>query len=428
MGLIETNNTEANRYELTVQVPADIFEQALARAYRKNVKKINVQGFRKGKAPRAVVERMYGEGVFFEDAVQEVYPMAVQQAIEESGLEVVVTPDIEITKVDKQSGVTILAKCITKPEVSVKDYLGIAVEKQTKQVTEQDIDEKLQLMREKHARMIDASDRAAQDGDTVVFDFDGYVDDQPFEGGKAEDFRLVLGSGQFIPGFEQQIEGHRVEEDFSVTVTFPEDYHAEALKGKPAVFKCNMKEIQAKELPDIDDEFAKDASEFDTLSALKEDIKNKQQQENEKAATAEMENGLIDAVIQNMTAEIPDEMYQKRMDEMVRDFEARLQPQGIDLKTYLQYTGMDAESFRHTFKEQAQRQVKVRLALEKIAQLEDIQVDDDAVEQEYQKMADTYHMELEQVKGFVAMADLKKDLAVNQAVQMIKDNAQVTEK
>ena len=427
MSLVENKNVETNKFELTVKVDADKFEPAIERAYRKNVKKIDIQGFRRGKAPRKIIEKIYGEGVFFEDAINELYPAALQEAVEEAGLDLVARPQVEITDAGKD-GFTFTALCVVRPEVAVKDYKGIAVEKEIVPVTDEDIDAKLKGMQEKNGRMIDIEDRPAQNGDTVVFDFDGYVDGVAFDGGKAERFDLVLGSGQFIPGFEDQIVGKSIGEEFDVNVSFPEDYHAEELKGKPAVFKCKLHEIKEKELPALDDEFAKDASEFDTLDELKADLRKKAEEANEKSASDAVENKLIDTVIENMEAEVPEEMIEARIDDMIRDFEYRLQSQGLNLETYLQYTDMDKNSFRFTFKVQAEKQVKIRLALEKIVEVENITVDDEAVEAEYVKLADAYKMEVEKIKSFVPAEEFVKDLAVNKAIDLIKDTAVITEK
>lgn len=428
MSLVESKNVDTNKYQLTVKVDADKFEAAIEKAYRKNVKKIDIQGFRKGKAPRKMVEKMYGEGVFFEDAINDLYPAALQEAIMESKLEVVARPEVEITEVNKAEGFTFTAVCVVKPDVVVKNYSGIEVEKEVTPVTDEDIDTKLHAMQEKNARMLDIEDRAAQDGDTVVFDFEGFTEGVPFEGGKAEKFSLVLGSGQFIPGFEEQICGKSIGEEFDVNVTFPEDYHAEELKGKPAVFKCKLHEIKAKELPELDDEFAKDTSEFDTLDELKADLRAKQEEANEKAANDAVENKLIDVVIENMEGEIPEEMYEARVDDMVRDFDYRLHSQGLNINTYMQYTGMDMDSFRKTFREQAEKQVKIRLALEKIVEVENITVDEAAIDEEYQKLADAYQMEVDKVKSFLPAEEFTKDLAVNKAIDFIKDSAKITTK
>lgn len=428
MSLVENKNVDTNKYELTIRVDADQFEAAVEKAYRKNVKKINVQGFRKGKAPRKMVEKLYGEGVFFEDAINDVYPAALQEAVEEAKLELVARPEVSVESVSKEEGVVFTATCIVKPEVTVKNYKEIEVEKEIVPVTEEDVEKRLTAMQERNARMVDIEDRAAQNGDTVVFDFEGFVDGEAFDGGKSEKFTLVLGSGQFIPGFEDQICGKSIGEEFDVNVSFPEDYHAEELKGKPAVFKCKLHEIKMKELPVLDDEFAKDTSEFDTLEELKADIKKKAEEANAKAAEDNVENKLIDTVIENMEAVIPEEMYEARIDDMIRDFQYRLQSQGMNIETYMQYTGMQLDSFRKTFRTQAEKQVKIRLALEKIVEVENITVDEQAIQAEYQKLADAYKLELDQVKSFVPAAEFEKDLAVNKAIDLIKETAKITEK
>ncbi len=427
MNLIENKNVDTNKFQLIVEVGADQFEPAVEKAYRKNVKKMNVPGFRKGKAPRKMVEKLYGEGVFFEDAVNELYPTALQQAVEEAQLQLVARPEVEITQVD-QNGFTFTATCIVKPEVTVKNYKEIAVEKEVKAVTDEDIDNRLKSLQEKNGRTVNVEDRPAQDGDTVVFDFEGFVDGEAFDGGKAEQYTLVLGSHQFIVGFEEQICGKSVGEEFDVNVSFPEKYHVENLQGKPALFKCKLHEIKAQELPELDDEFAKDTSEFDTLEELKADIRKKTEQANEKAAEDAVENKLIDIIIENMEAVVPEEMYQARIDDMVRDFQYRLQSQGLNLETYMQYTGMNMESFRKTFYEQAQRQVKIRLALEEIVKLENISVDDETVEAEFAKLAENYKMEVEQVKNFVPVEEFKQDIAVNKAIDLVKETANITVK
>lgn len=428
MSLVENKNVATNKYELTVKVDAKTFEEALQKAYFKNVKKINVQGFRKGKAPRKIVEQMYGPNVFFEDAVNMLYPAAADEAIKESALELVARPDVEITEVSAEEGFTMVVTCITKPEVVVNKYKGIKVDKTVTPVTDESIDEQIKAMQEKNARTISVEDRAAVDGDTVVFDFEGFVDGVAFEGGKGDGFSLVLGSGQFIPGFEEQIVGKSIDEEFDVDVTFPEEYHAEELKGKPAVFKCKLHNITAKELPAVDDEFAKDVSEFDTVDALKADLKTKAEEAAVKAADDEVENKLIDAVIEEMEAEIPEEMYEARIDSMMQDFDYRLQSQGMNLQMYLQYTGMQQDSFRKTFQAQAEKQVKIRLALEKIVEMEGMTLSDEELDAEFAKMAETYKMEVEQIKAAVPVAQLSMDLLVNKAVDLIKDSAKITDK
>lgn len=423
MSLTANNKLDTNKYELTIHIDAESFEKALEKAYKKNIKKINVPGFRRGKAPRKMVEKLYGEGVFFEDAINDIYPAALSEAIAEAKLEIVAHPEVEMKEADKENGVTFTAVCIVKPEVSVKDYKGIEVEKTVKEVTDEDVENRLKAMQDRNARQIEVEDRPSQNGDTLVFDFEGSVDGVPFDGGKAEKYSLELGSGQFIPGFEPQLENRNIGDEFDVNVTFPEDYHAEELKGKEAVFKCKVHEIKAKEVPALDDEFAKDVSEFDTLDELRADIRKKMEEQNEKEASTEVENKLIDKVIENMEAEIPNEMYESAIDDMIRDFDYRLQSQGMNLDTYMKYTGMELTSFRQTFEEQAKKRVQIRLALEKIVELENIEVSGEDVEAEYKKLADMYQMEADQVKQFVSAEELSKDIAVNKAVDLVKENA-----
>lgn len=423
MSLTANNKLDTNKYELTIHIDAESFEKALEKAYKKNIKKINVPGFRRGKAPRKMVEKLYGEGVFFEDAINDIYPAALSEAIAEAKLEIVARPEVEMKEADKENGVTFTAVCIVKPEVAVKDYKGIEVEKTVKEVTDEDVENRLKAMQDRNARQIEVEDRPSQNGDTLVFDFEGSVDGVPFDGGKAEKYSLELGSGQFIPGFEPQLENRNIGDEFDVNVTFPEDYHAEELKGKEAVFKCKVHEIKAKEVPALDDEFAKDVSEFDTLDELRADIRKKMEEQNEKEASTEVENKLIDKVIENMEAEIPNEMYESAIDDMIRDFDYRLQSQGMNLDTYMKYTGMELTSFRQTFEEQAKKRVQIRLALEKIVELENIGVNDEDVEAEYKKLADMYQMEADQVKQFVSAEELSKDIAVNKAVDLVKENA-----
>lgn len=423
MSLVSKNNVETNKFELEVLVPAAEFEKACERVYKKKVKRIEVPGFRKGHAPRKTIEKLYGEGIFFEDAVNDVYSGALQSAVEEAELEIVCRPEVEVTDVSKENGVTFKAVCTVKPEVVVKDYKGIKASKEVAEVTDVDITAEIDRMRERNARTVDVEGRAVENGDIVSIDFEGFLNGEPFDGGKGENFSLTIGSGQFIPGFEEQIIGHNVGDEFDVNVTFPEDYHAEELKGKETTFKVKLHGISTKELPEADDEFAKDVSEFDTLEELKEDIRKRQAEANEKKAASEFENKLIDAVIENMEAEIPAEMYEVRIDEMIRDFEYRLQSQGLNLDMYLQYSGLDKDSFRKTFEAQAQRQVKIRLALEKIVEVEGIEPTEEEIEKEYARLAEAYKMDAEKLKPMIPAADVKKDVAVNKAIDLIRDSA-----
>ena len=423
MSLVSKNNIATNKFELEIKVSAEDFDKACQKVFQKKGKRIEVPGFRKGKAPRKTIEKLYGEAIFFEDAVNDLYPAAIQNAVEESGLEIVCPPSVDVTEVSKENGVTFKAVCTVKPEINVKDYKGIKASKNVKEVTEDDVNAEVDRMRDRNARTISVEGRPAANGDTVVIDFEGFVDGVAFDGGKAEKFSLTLGSGQFIPGFEDQVVGHNVGDEFDINVTFPEEYHSEELKGKPAVFKIKLHEINAKELPAADDEFAKDVSEFDTLADLKEDIRKRQTEANEKAASDEFENKLIDAVIENIEGEIPTEMYEVRIDEMIRDFEYRLRSQGLQLDMYLQYTGMTRDSFRKTFEAQATRQVKIRLALEKIVELEGITASDEEIEKEYNRLAEGYKMDVEKLKGMIPAADVAKDVAVNKAIDLVRDSA-----
>ncbi|MBR6735740.1 MAG: trigger factor [Oscillospiraceae bacterium] len=421
--LVSKNQIEASKYELIVTVDAEAFETAVQAVYKKNVKKFQVPGFRQGKAPRKTIEKLYGEQIFFEEAVNSVAPGALEAAYAESGLEIVVRPEVEVTALSKEEGVTFKAICIVKPEVTVKAYKGLPAAKESTEVTEEEIAAEVDRMRSRNARTVSVEDRAAQLDDLTVIDFEGFVDGVAFEGGKAEGFSLTLGSGQFIPGFEDQIVGHNIGDEFDVNVTFPEEYHAENLKGQPAVFKVKLHEISTRELPVADDEFAKDVSEFDTLDELKADIAGKLASVKEKRANDAFENALIDGVIANMEGEIPAEMFEARVDEMMADFEQRLSSQGLGLDMYLQYTGMTKESMRETFKEQATKQVKIALALEKIVEMEGIEVSDEEINAEAEAIAAQYEgVDVEQVK-LVLGAQLKNDAAQKKAVELIKSTA-----
>ena len=420
MALKQANKVETNRVELEIEVGAEAFEQAVSVAYRKNIGKMNIPGFRKGKAPRAYVEKIYGEGVFYEDAVNALYPSALDEAIVESGYEYVEDKiDLDVVSVGKE-GLCFKAVITVKPEVEVTEYKGLKAAKKSVSVKETEIKEALAQLQDRNSRLVTVEDRAAQNGDTVVFDFDGYVDDKAFEGGKAENHSLVLGSGQFIPGFEDQIVGKKTGEEFDVDVTFPEEYHATELAGKPAVFKCKLHEIKVKELPELNDDFAKDCSEFDTLEELKADTKENIKKQKERAANEAFETELMEQLIANLKGEIPEAMYENRVNESVRDFDYRLQAQGLNLNTYLQYTGMDMDAFRKGFREQAEKSVKLRLALEKIAQLENIVPTAEEIDAEFAKFAEQYKMEVEQIKSMIPEGELVKDLAVGKAMDVVK--------
>lgn len=426
MSLKASNKVDTNRYELTISVPADEFEAAVEKVFKRESKKITIPGFRKGKAPRAFVEKYYGEQVFYEDAINLVYPSALESAVEEAGLKLV-EDQIAFDLLESGKGKDLVFKVgvTTYPEVSIEGYKGIEITRKPVEVTEEDVDAELTKVQDRNSRMVTVEDRAAENGDTVEIDFEGFVDGVAFEGGKAENFNLTLGSGQFIPGFEDQVVGHNTGDEFDVNVTFPEEYHAEELKGKPAVFKIKLHEIKAKELPDIDDDFIKDISEFDTVEAYRADVKEKLTVSRQKQADDDADNQLIDALIEKLQGEIPDAMYQKRINDDINEFAYRLRSQGLDLKTYLQYTGMDEQGIRDSFKPQAERQVKIRLALEKIVELENIVPTDEEIEAEYAKMANVYQMEVDKIKGFVPSEDLSLDIAVEKAMGLVRDSAVV---
>lgn len=423
MSLKATNNVETNKYELEIEISAEDFEAAIEKAYLKARKNIAMPGFRKGKAPRKLIEKEYGEQVFFEDAVNLLYAPVVNGAVEESGLELVTRPEVEVAEISKENGVKLKATCITKPEVEVKDYKGIEVEKVVNPVTDEDINKQLDALREKNVTVETVDDRAAENGDDVVIDFEGFKDDVAFEGGKAEDFTLSLGSGQFIPGFEDQIVGHNAGEEFDINVTFPEEYQVKELAGAPAVFKIKLKSISKKVMPELDDDMVKDSTEFDTVDEYKADVKKKLEEANEKHADSEVEAKIFDKVIENMTAEIPQVMFDNRVNEMISELEQRLAPQGISLDLYMQYTGQTIDTVKKAYAEQAEKQVKLRLALEKIAKLENIEVTEDELKAEFDKLAEAYKLDVDQIKQFIHDDDLKKDIAVGKAVDLIKDAA-----
>ena len=425
MNLKSVNKIETNKYELEINVNAEEFEEAIQAAFKKNAKKIQVPGFRRGKATRKIIEKTYGEGVFYEDAVNALYPEAYSKAVEEAGITPVDRADIDMTDVSKD-GFTFKATVVTKPEVTVKDYKGIKVEKAVRKVTDADIDDEIRRLRERNARTVTVEDRPAENGDITHIDFEGFVDGTAFEGGKGENYSLTLGSNSFIPGFEDQIVGHNTGDEFDVNVKFPEDYHAEELKGKDSVFKVKLNKIEKRELPELDDEFAKDASEFDTLAELREDLGKKIQNRYDTAADNEVEGKLIDGVIAGLEAEIPEVMYEHQVDNMVQDFAYRMSSQGINLDMYLQYTGMDMDGFRANFREQAERQVKTRLALEGIVKAENIQLTDEELEEEYKKAAENYKIDAEELKKYVPEADMRADAEVSKAIQFVRDNAEIT--
>ena len=427
MNLKSCNKVETNRYQLEVEVDEQSFNDALNRTYHKEIKKISLPGFRKGKAPRSFVEKYYGEQVFYEGAVNDIFPVAFEEAVKESKLDVITdNNDFEIVEIGKQ-GFTFKISVITKPEVNIANYKGLKIEPKDPEVKEEDIDAEINKTLDRYSRMV-TMDKAAENDDIVVMDFEGSIDGVPFEGGAAENYSLTLGTKMFIPGFEEQVVGHAAGDEFDVNVTFPEDYHAEDLKGQPVVFKVKVNAVQEKELPALDDEFAKDVSEFDTLAELKKDVKERLQKEADNKAQVDMENSLISTVIENMEGEIPQCMFENKINEMVNDFSYRLQSQGMNLDLYLHYTGSDMKAFRETFKESAERQVKIRLALEKIAEVENLTATAEDIEAEYEKIAKNYGIDAQKVKGILPEKEIAKDVTVNKAIDLVKESAEVTEK
>ena len=426
MALKSTNKVETNVYEIEFDAAKEVFDAAVEKVYRKEVKKINIPGFRKGKAPRSIIERMYGKGVFYEDAINEIFPDAYEAAVKEAGLTVVSRPEIEAADVDENGCVVLKVKVTVKPEVTLKAYVGLKARKEVKEATDEDVNNEIESVRARNGRMVEVTDRAVEDGDLAVIDYEGFCDCVAFDGGKAEKHSLAIGSGSFIPGFEEQIIGHNVGESFDISVKFPEEYHSADLAGKDAIFKIVLHEIKKNELPALDDEFAKDVSEFDTLDEYKADVKAKIQARNEKAAENSVEEQIINGLVDNLEAEIPAVMFDNEAENFVRDYDSRLRMQGLDLNTYCKYTGQTLESLREQFKPMAERQVKTRLALEKIVELENIVASDEEAEAEYENLAKAYNMPADEVKKYVDVDAVKADLCVKKAVDFVKENAKVT--
>ena len=426
MSLKSSNKVDTNVWELEVSVDGDTFKDAVTKAYLKQRKNITIPGFRKGKAPRAFIEKYYGEGVFYEDALEAIYPDAVASAIEEAKLEPVDTPyDLEIPEMGND-GVTMKFKVTVKPEVELGEYKGLKATKKSTKVTADEVKAELARMQEQNSTVSDVDDRAVKKNDIVVIDFEGFVDGKAFEGGKAEKYELTIGSNQFIPGFEDQIIGHKIGDEFDVNVKFPEDYQAD-LASKDAVFKIKIHGIKVKDVPALDDEFAKDVSEFDTLDELKKDIKKQLEKRKNDDAENELHNTLLEEVAKGIKAEIPEAMIEKTIDDDVNEYSYRLQSQGLKLETYLKYTGMDMKGFREGFKERAETQVRLNLALEKIIEKEKIEVTEEDIEAEYKKYADAYNMDIDTIKKAVSAESLKPELASRKAIDLIVDSAVVTE-
>ncbi|EET58678.1 trigger factor [Marvinbryantia formatexigens DSM 14469] len=423
---LKVENLEHNMVKLTIEASAEEFEKAMQSAYLKNKGRINMPGFRKGKAPRQLIEKMYGAGIFYEDAANEVIPAAYDREVAECDLELVSRPKIEITQIEEGKPFIFTAEVAVKPEVTLGEYKGLEVPKSDTAVSDEEIQAEVDKEREKNSRMIDVDDRAVADGDSIKLDFDGSVDGVPFEGGKAENYDLTIGSGSFIPGFEEQLVGAELGKELDVNVTFPEDYHAKELAGKAAVFKCKVNEIKVKELPEADDDFAQDVSEFDTLAEYQEDIRKKLTEKKETEAKNAKETAALEKAVENAQMDIPEAMIDNQVRQMADDFARRIQSQGISLEQYLQFTGMTADKLLEQMRPEAEKRIKNTLVLEAIAKAEGIEAGDDKVEEEIKKMAEMYKMEAENVKNMLGeqgVEQIRHDLAIQEAVNLLRDSA-----
>lgn len=425
MSLKSSTKTDVNTTELVISIDADAFEAAVEKEYQRQKKNIQIKGFRKGKVTRKLAEKEFGEGAFYEGAINSLLGPEIDAAVKETGIVLVDRPNVEVTSIDKAQGVELKAVCVTKPEIEITDYKGIKALKEVKEITDADIDNQIDVIRKKNARIVSVDDRAAQLNDEVIIDFEGFFGDEAFGGGKGEDHPLKLGSGQFIPGFEDQIVGHNIGDEFDVTVTFPENYQMSDYAGKEAVFKCKLKAISYEELPEINDDLIKDATEFDTVDEYRADIKSKLEEAAVQQADSAFENAVMNALIEKVDAPIPNCMFEQRIDALMRSFEQQLRQQGMDLKLYFQYTGMDADSFRDTYRDRAVNEVKLRLALEKIAEVENLEPTEEEINNGLADVAAANNMDVETVKRFIPMEDYIEDLRVQKAVDLVKENAVV---
>lgn len=424
MNLIKSEKTDKGVWTLQFSVDKDTFAKAVSDSFRKNSGKITVPGFRKGKAPRAVVEKMYGKGYFYEDAFNAVLPAAYEEALKESKLDTVGQPDFDVVSVSDEDGVVFSAKVAVRPEVKIENYFGIEAEKTVAPVTDEEVDQEIKTLQERNSRETDLDEGGkAEMGDICTIDFDGSIDGVPFDGGKGSDYPLKLGSGNFIPGYEEQIAGHTLNETFDVKVSFPADYHVKELAGKPAVFKTTIHKIQHIELPALDNDFAKDFTEFDTFDEYKKDVKAKIAKRHEDEADSAFESAVLDTLIEKVEAEIPEAMYVAETENFVRDYDNRLRMQGLDLKTYFQYTGLDLDKLRAQLRPQAEKQVKLRLALEKIAELEKLEATEEDINGEIKRIADAYQMKEEDVRKAVPLDSVAEDMKVKKAMDLVKEKA-----
>ncbi len=419
----KAEKTEKNVVEFEFSVSGEEFRAGIEKAYRKNVGQINIQGFRKGKAPRHIIERYYGSEIFFEDAVNIVLPDAYDKAIEEQNIEAVAQPEIDVKSISREDGVVFTAKVVVKPDFELGQYKGVEVKKITHRTTEKEINAEIEKVRERNSRMVSVEDRAAALNDTVTIDFEGFADGVPFEGGKGENFDLTLGSGQFIPGFEDQLVGKNIGEEVEVNVKFPKEYHAENLKGKPAMFKVKINGIKAKELPELDDEFAKDVSEFDTFDEYKADVTKKLKEQNKEKAKRELEDKILEIICENTEIDIPEAMFETAVENEIRNFAMQLSYQGISLEQYSQYTGVTLDAMKADIRPGAEKKVKTSLVLEKIAKVEGIEVDDKDVDAELEKMAEQSKMSVDDVKKYINIEDLKDSKKVQKTVDFVVKNA-----
>ena len=424
MNLIKSEKTDKGVWTLQFSVDKDPFAKAVSDSFRKNSGKITVPGFRKGKAPRAVVEKMYGKGYFYEDAFNAVLPAAYEEALKESKLDTVGQPDFDVVSVSDEDGVVFSAKVAVRPEVKIENYFGIEAEKTVAPVTDEEVDQEIKTLQERNSRETDLDEGGkAEMGDICTIDFDGSIDGVPFDGGKGSDYPLKLGSGNFIPGYEEQVAGHTLNETFDVKVSFPADYHVKELAGKPAVFKTTIHKIQHIELPALDNDFAKDFTEFDTFDEYKKDVKAKIAKRHEDEADSAFESAVLDTLIEKVEAEIPEAMYVAEAENFVRDYDNRLRMQGLDLKTYFQYTGLDLDKLRAQLRPQAEKQVKLRLALEKIAELEKLEATEEDINGEIKRIADAYQMKEEDVRKAVPLDSVAEDMKVKKAMDLVKEKA-----
>ncbi len=423
---LQVEKLEKNMAKLTIEVSADDLEKALQSAYKKQKNKISIPGFRKGKVPRQMIEKMYGAEIFYDDAINELMPKAYAEAYDECELDIVSRPEVDVVQIEKGKPFIFTAEVAVKPEVTLGEYKGLEVDKISTRVTQKEVEEKLKEEAEKNARTVTVEDRAVQDGDEVIMDFEGFVDGETFEGGKGENYPLTIGSGSFIPGFEEQLVGAEAEKEVEVKVTFPEDYHAEELKGKDAVFKCTVHEIKMKELPEIDDEFAAEVSEFDTLDEYKADLKAKIKEQKEAEGKRKQEDQAVEKAVENASFEIPEAMITTNISQMTDDFARRMRSQGLTMEQYFQFTGMTAEKMEEEMRPQAIKRIETRIVLEAIAKAENIEISDEKMDEEISKMAESYKMEADKLKEFMGDAEkkqMKEDMAVQEAVTFLVEHA-----